>query len=191
MKRLVLTLLLIISVALSACVPVQDVTNGGYFHGEDIWKSYKRNGIYQLKRDLFYGRAFSPEYQDIYYEGELFPPWGEPGEPRASRFVDRDSRTGRSFEVVPESIKAFNNNPKEWPHIKGVIPKGTRLRMWRVLLYKPLNLCPLDRPARIYYIAVLMDGPFADRSVLLNRISAGGIFDVNSVDSSYLEQVDK
>ena len=162
----------------------QDVTRTGYVNGGDVWKSYKRNGVYQTKRDLFYGRAFSPEYQ----EGELFPPWGEPGAPRATNYTNRDFKTGETFEVVPESIKTFNDHPREWRHIKGVIPKGTKLRTRRVLFSKTSNPDGIDK---IYYIAVFIDGPFAGKSVLLNRISTGDNDSAQSVDSSYLEQVDE
>lgn len=157
----------------------EDVTTLDTFRGEDIWKSYKRDGIYQLKRDLLYGKLFAPQVD----EHELFPPWGEPDFPPFTHYSEWDSHTLQTVEVMPKSIKEFHDEPTKWGRIKGVIPKGTKLRMVRVIFRQTIDYHDF------YYIAVFVDGPFVGQPVLLNTISKDDYSRTKSYDSNYLEQV--
>lgn len=156
----------------------EDVTALDTFHGEDIWKSYKRDGIYQLKRNLLYGKVFELN-RDEY---ELFPPWNE-HEHGASRMGKWNSETGETVDFIPESIEAYNSDPAKWVDIKGVIPKGTKLRMAHVIFEQTIDT------HEFYYIAIFVDGPFAGKPVLLTRMSTNGFFSAQSYNSYYLEQV--
>src|SRR5207253_1354902 len=53
----------------------QDVTAMEAVEGQNIWRSYKRDAIYELQRNLLFGKIFEPGRDD----NELFPPWGEAG----------------------------------------------------------------------------------------------------------------
>jgi hypothetical protein len=90
--------------------------------------------------------------------------------------------TTEHIDLVPESIAAYNADPGGWGGIDGVIPKGTRLRMTRVIFVQTISV------HHYYYIAVFIDGPFAGKLVLLNSISVGG-FDAQSYDVEYLRPV--
>ena len=120
-------------------------------------------------------------------EDELFPPWAEPGEPRATRFFDEwNPKTRESVDLIPESIRAFNGDQPNWRRIKGVIPKGTKFKMARVAFRQFVDSHAL------YYIAIFVDGPFAGTAVVLNRISSPGDYaSAQSYDSNYVEPVDK
>lgn len=153
----------------------KDVTSLDTFQGQVIWKSYKRDGLYQLKRDLLYGKLFYPE-RDEY---ELFPPWAEPGAPVFTHYSEWDSKTGKNVEVMPKSIEEFNADPTKWGRVKGVIPKRTKIKMARVIFKQYFD------SHRFYYIAIFVDGPFAGRPVLLNAILAAK----EHYDSECLEEV--
>lgn len=156
----------------------EDVTALETFRGEDIWKSYRRDGIYQLKRSLLYGKVF----YSIRDEYELFSPWAEPGAPKASRYAEWNAKKREAVDLIPETIKAFTDDPAKWDRIKGVIPKGTKLKMARVIFEQTFDA------HYFWYIAVFVDGPFADKPVLLNRLSKDGHSTAQSYNSDYLEQ---
>jgi hypothetical protein len=130
----------------------EDVTAMDSFQGVDIWKSYARNQVYQLKHDLFYGKVFITTFD----EDELILP--------KSGFFGWDSETGQPV-AVPGSIEAYKADPKKWVPIKGIIPSGTRLKMERVIYNQDINT------HEYYYFAVFVDGPIAGKSILLNSIS--------------------
>jgi TPR repeat protein len=154
----------------------QDVTAMDTVQGQDIWRSYKRDGIYELQRNLLFGKIFEPGRD----ENELFPPWSEPGAAKGRRlYAMWVPGTTEHIDLVPESIAAYNADPGGWGGIDGVIPKGTRLRMTRVIFAQTISV------HHYYYIAVFIDGPFAGKLVLLNPISVGG-FDAQSYDVEYL-----
>lgn len=157
----------------------QDVTAMETVQGQDIWRSYKRDGIYELQRNLLFGKIFEVGRD----ENELFPPWGEPGAAKGRRvYAMWVPGTTDHIDLVPESIAAYNADPGGWGGIDGVIPKGTRLRMTRVIFVQTISV------HQYYYFAAFIDGPFAGKLVLLNPISIGG-FDAQSYDVEYLRPV--
>lgn len=171
-------LALVLSVFVSG---TKDVTALDTFQGQNIWKSYKRDGVYQLKRDLLYGKVFDPG-RDEY---ELFPPWAEQGTHGNKQHPEWDSKTGTAVQGTPMSFKEFHADPTKWgKRIKGVVSKGTKLKMERVIFEQNLNTHDF------YYIGVFLDGPFVGKRVLLNVISMPeGIGVARAYDSDYLEQV--
>ena len=160
----------------------QDITAQDEFQKAKIWKSYKRNGVYQLKRDLFYGKI---EYTSLSKNNELFPPWGEPGKKPFTRYMSRDEKTHRNIDLNPESIYIYNQNPSQWEHIKGVVTKGTRLKLTQVVYEKSIDF------QDFYYIAKVINGSFEGESVILNSISLGRYCEARSIDSEYLDEINK
>jgi hypothetical protein len=157
----------------------QEVTAVDTVQGQGIWRSYKRDGIYELQRNLLFGKLFEPGRG----ENELFPSWGEPGAAKGRRlYAMWVPGTTEHIDLVPESIAAYNADRGGWGGIDGVVPKGTRLRMTSVIFVQTISV------HHYYYIAVFIDGPFAGKLVLLNPISVGG-FDAQSYDVEYLRPV--
>jgi hypothetical protein len=171
--------------SISGCTYEKDVTALDTFRGQNIWKSYKRNAIYQLKEDLFYGLT-SPA-SGIH---ELIPPYGSPATialhaRHSYRDVawQYDPKTHKTIEIIPKTIEDFNLNPARFENIKGVVPRGVRLRMQRVTTY--YHSAPWD----LHYVGVFMDGPFAGKPVNLDVISEGSRQEAKGVDPDFLEEV--
>ena len=120
----------------------QDITGQDVYQGQALWESYHRDAVYEVKRDLFYGR----KYLNGLGLDDLIKP-------------------GDSLTTIPKSIESYLADPARWPAIKGVVPAGTKLRVSRVLYMADLNMHDF------YYVGVFDDGPISGREVLLNQLS--------------------
>jgi hypothetical protein len=108
----------------------QDITSEDVYQGEALWMSYRRDAVYELKRDLFYGKKYSNGLG-----------------------LDDLIKPGDGLNTIPMSIESYLANPAGWTAIKGVVPAGTKLRVSRVLYIADLNLHDF------YYVGLFVDGP--------------------------------
>ena len=89
------------------------------------------------------------------------------------------------YSYVPESIDAYERQPKKWRGVKGIVTPGARIRFDHFLKENwESGLCPS--------VAVIIDGPFANTEVNVRPIShvksgESGFY----VDERYLQAVDQ
>jgi hypothetical protein len=120
----------------------QDITANDVYQGEALWQDYRRGATYELKHDVFYGKAYVNPLD-----------------------LDDLIRPGYGLNTIPTTVEAYVADPARWPAIKGVISAGSRLHVGRVLYIADLNLHDF------YYIGVIDTGPSAGREVLLNQLA--------------------
>jgi hypothetical protein len=139
----------------------EDITQYDVYQGHRIWQSYSRDAVYELKRDVFYGKGYSSRFN-----------------------LDALMRPAAPLRTVP-SIDSYLADPTKWPSIKGVVPAGAKLRVRRVMYMQDLNVHDF------YYIASFDDGPIAGQEVVINDISIsnGGLGNPRLYDFELLERV--
>jgi hypothetical protein len=76
-------------------------------------------------------------------------------------------RKPQTSSSVPASVEDYEQgSPKSWPQVRGVIPKGARLRIRDIVLTRSFEMGPA------YHVrAAALEGPFKDIAVELFFVS--------------------
>jgi hypothetical protein len=161
------------AMAASACASTDTSTARQY----GLATNYEVGAIYELLNDRLLDRT-----------GTLS------GVTRARRPAEGSyvrSLWSRALVPAPASIEDYENNPSQWPSIKGVLRRGAQLRVTRIDYNSPF--LTLDAWLDVY--AEVLDGPLRGESVDLLLISRrqregdASAHRVVDVDPSELRQV--
>jgi hypothetical protein len=110
-----------------------------------LWGEFRRGGVYTLKYDFFLQETDSA--------------WGE-------RLCLSRSKPLPGSGDAP-SIREYENEPADWPHIKGVVISGVRIRCVKLVSFG----APIFGRA-LFPFAEILDGPFQGTSVDISDLNS-------------------
>ena len=118
-----------------------------------LWGGYSKNNLYTLKHDIFIRE------NSKYTSKQLLP--------KAKILVPSKRLKQGGLYSAPESIAAFNGNPKNYPYTIGVVKRGTRIECAQIIEYVPVGY-----RNSLYIYATIKDGLYKGYLVEISALSA-------------------